>query len=50
LAEHAIKMPDVGESAPDIDRDATGDGRFRLSDHRGQWVVVYFFPRANTPG
>ena len=43
-------MPDVGETAPDIDHDATGDGRFRLSEQRGTWVVVYFFPRANTPG
>jgi peroxiredoxin Q/BCP len=50
LTDEALKMPDVGEAAPDIDRDATGDGRFRLCDHRGQWVVVYFFPRANTPG
>jgi peroxiredoxin Q/BCP len=22
----------------------------RLSDHRGQWVVVYFYPKDDTPG
>ena len=43
-------MPEVGENAPEIDATATGGERFVLSEHRGAWVVVYFFPRANTPG
>jgi peroxiredoxin Q/BCP len=50
VVDDTLRMPEVGEIAPDIDRDATGDGRFRLVDQRGKWVVVYFFPRANTPG
>lgn len=50
MTDDASRMPEVGETAPDIDRDATGDGRFRLSEQRGKWVVVYFFPRAMTPG
>lgn len=41
---------EAGMQAPEIDATATGNGRFRLSDHRGKWVVVYFYPRANTPG
>lgn len=41
---------DVGALAPEIDATATGSGPFKLSDHRGEWVVVYFYPRANTPG
>jgi peroxiredoxin Q/BCP len=41
---------EVGQEAPGIDATATGDGPFRLGDQRGKWVVVYFFPRANTPG
>ena len=45
-----IVMPEVGQEAPAIDAVATGDGPFRLADHRGSWVVVYFYPRANTPG
>ena len=40
----------VGDLAPAIDATATGDGAFSLADHRGTWVVVYFYPRANTPG
>ena len=43
-------MPGVGDPAPQIDRDATGNGRFRLSEQAGKWVVVYFYPRASTPG
>lgn len=41
---------EVGQPAPAIEASATGDGAFRLADHLGTWVVVYFFPRANTPG
>jgi len=43
-------MPTVGEVAPDIDAPTTGGGRFRLSEKRGKWVVVFFYVRANTPG
>jgi peroxiredoxin Q/BCP len=50
VTDESLRMPHIDETAPDIDHDATGDGRFRLSEHRGAWVVVYFYPRANTPG
>jgi peroxiredoxin Q/BCP len=43
-------MPQDGDEAPQIDAGITGGGRFVLSDQRGRWVVVYFYPRANTPG
>jgi peroxiredoxin Q/BCP len=46
----ASPMPRAGDTAPEIDAQATDDGRFLLSEHRGKWIVVYFFPRANTPG
>ena len=42
--------PEVGQTAPAIEAMITGDGRFSLDEQRGRWVVVYFFPRANTPG
>jgi peroxiredoxin len=45
-----IAMPKPGESAPDIDEPTATGSRFRLADHLGQWVVVYFYSRANTPG
>jgi peroxiredoxin Q/BCP len=46
----ALPMPQAGDAAPPIDAALTGGGRFLLSDLRGRWVVVYFYPRANTPG
>jgi peroxiredoxin Q/BCP len=34
----------------DFELPATGDTVFRLSDHRGKNVVVYFYPKDNTSG
>jgi peroxiredoxin len=42
--------PAVGDAAPRIDEPITQGGRFVLADQVGKWAVVYFFPRANTPG
>jgi peroxiredoxin Q/BCP len=39
----------VGDVVPDFTAESTG-GKFRLSDHRGQAVVLYFYPKDNTPG
>lgn len=44
------QMPNIGDQAPDIDAETTGGGRFRLSEQRGKWIVVFFYVRANTPG
>jgi peroxiredoxin Q/BCP len=43
-------MPEPGEQAPDFEL-PDQDGRpVKLSDFRGQPVVVYFYPKADTPG
>lgn len=43
-------MPAVGEKAPDFAL-PNQDGRIvRLSDFRGKKVVLFAFPKANTPG
>jgi peroxiredoxin Q/BCP len=42
------KTPQVGEEAPDFELPGT-DGAFRLSDHRGERVVLLFYPGDNTP-
>ena len=37
----------VGKEAPDFETNAFADGGFkniRLSDYRGQWVVLCFYP------
>lgn len=43
-------MPAVGDMAPDISKRTTTGEPFALSEQRGKWVAVYFYPRANTPG
>lgn len=39
-----------GDKAPDFDLEAEGGKRIKLSSLRGKPVVVYFYPRDNTPG
>jgi len=39
-----------GMKAPDFKLPADGGGTAALSDLRGQKLVLYFYPRANTPG
>ena len=41
------KTPQLGEPAPDFELPGT-DGPFRLSDHRGERVVLLFYPGDNT--
>lgn len=47
-SEGGVDMaPLVGREAPDFEASAYLDGGFRnikLSDYRGQWVVVCFYP------
>jgi peroxiredoxin Q/BCP len=42
------KTPRVGEQAPDFELQGT-DGPFKLSEHRGERVVLLFYPGDNTP-
>ena len=39
----------LGKKVADFTAAATG-GDFRLSDHKGETVVLYFYPKDNTPG
>lgn len=40
----------VGDVAPDMALPTYPEGELKLSDYRGEWVIVYFYPRDNTPG
>ena len=42
------RTPQVGEQAPDFELPGT-EGTFRLSDHRGERVVLLFYPGDFTP-
>ena len=39
-----------GKAVKDFSLPSTGGGTFRLSDQRGKALVVYFYPKDNTPG
>jgi peroxiredoxin Q/BCP len=40
----------IGDTIPDIELPATGDKSVKLSDYRGKNLVLYFYPKASTPG
>jgi peroxiredoxin Q/BCP len=39
----------LGKKVADFEAASTG-GSFKLSDHAGETVVLYFYPKDNTPG
>ena len=39
-----------GQPVADFSLPATGGGTFRLSEQRGKKLVLYFYPKDNTPG
>ena len=43
-------MLDIGETAPDFELPDQDGRTVSLSSFRGEYVVVYFYPRADTPG
>ncbi len=45
-----MTTPQIGTAAPDfmlLDQDGTGH---TLSQYRGRWILVYFYPKDDTPG
>ena len=40
----------VGDPAPDFHMPADGGGSVTLGDYRGRKLVLYFYPRDDTPG
>jgi peroxiredoxin Q/BCP len=41
---------EAGGAAPEFDLPTAGGGRARLADYRGKPLVVYFYPKDDTPG
>ena len=45
------KLPAINQLAPEFTLPTnTGDGKISLSDLRGKWVVLYFYPKDFTAG
>ncbi len=43
-------MLEVGDKAPEFTAPTDGGGKVTLKDLRGQKVILYFYPKDNTPG
>jgi thioredoxin-dependent peroxiredoxin len=41
---------DAKSNAPKFALESDGGTRVKLADYAGKWLVVYFYPRDNTPG
>ncbi len=41
---------ELNQPVPDFELPSTGDTIFKLSDYAGKNVVIYFYPKDNTPG
>ncbi len=49
-AARAGELPQAGKAAPDF-KLADQDGQTHaLKDYRGKWLVLYFYPKDDTPG
>jgi len=42
--------PAVGSDAPDFTLPSQEGSPVSLKDYRGKWVVLYFYPKDQTPG
>ena len=45
-----MTVPAVGEKAPDFTLPRDGGGTVSLADFKGRKLVLYFYPKADTPG
>lgn len=43
-------MPHAGEKAPGFEAKDEGGKVWKLSDFSGKWLLLYFYPKDNTPG
>ena len=43
-------LPAIGQPAPEFSLPSLDNRRISLADYRGQWVVLYFYPKDFTPG
>jgi peroxiredoxin Q/BCP len=42
--------PVLNDVVPDFSAEMTGNKTFKLSDYKGKKIVLYFYPKDNTPG
>jgi len=40
----------IGKPVPDFEALSTGNKSIKLTDYQGRYIVIYFYPKDNTPG
>jgi peroxiredoxin Q/BCP len=45
-----VTIPQQGQKAPEFTLPRDGGGTVSLADHKGRKLVLYFYPKADTPG
>lgn len=45
-----MPIPGIGETAPDFTAQTDAGTDFQLSALRGRWVILFFYPKDDTPG
>lgn len=46
----SMGFPEIGSIAPDFESQTDAGETIKLSDYKGKKVVLYFYPKADTPG
>ncbi len=49
-AARSGELPEVGKPAPDFNLPDQDGKKHSLQDYRGKWLVLYFYPKDDTPG
>jgi len=50
MASAAASTAKAGDPAPDFNLHDAGGKPHRLADYAGKWLVLYFYPKDDTPG
>jgi thioredoxin-dependent peroxiredoxin len=50
LTDSRVNAPGPGSAAPDFTLASQEGAAVSLKDYRGSWVVLYFYPKDQTPG
>jgi peroxiredoxin Q/BCP len=50
VTQQGKPIPSEGTSAPDFTAATDTGDTFRLSDQRGSWVILFFYPKDDTSG
>ena len=46
----AVAIPTAGSPAPEFTATTEAGERLRLASLRGHWVILFFYPKDDTPG